>query len=97
MNQAQIMGLVRTLLTMFGSVLVARGVIESGQLNTDVDIIVTAIGGLVTAGSLIWSLWSKTKANTIAAAASLPSVQKIVTDQTTADKQPSVKVVGPAN
>lgn len=97
MNQAQIMGLVRTLLTMFGSILVARGVIESGQLNTDVDIIVTAVGGLVTAGSLVWSLWSKTKANTIAAAASLSNVKQIVTDQPTADKVPSMKVVGPAN
>jgi hypothetical protein len=97
MNQEQILGLVRMLLTAFGSILVAKGVIKPEDLNTTVGILVTSIGAVVTAGTVVWSLYSKTKANQIASAAALPNVKQIVTDQKTADATPSTKVVGPAN
>lgn len=97
MNQEQALALVRMLLTSLGSVLVARGLIEPDQLNSDVGLAVTAVGAAMPVGAIIWSIWSKTRANTIAAAAKLPNVQQIVTDQTTADKVPSAKVVGPSS
>jgi hypothetical protein len=96
LNQQQVLGLARTLLTMAGTALVAKGVISQAELSPDVDIIVTAIGAVSAAGSVAWNLWSKTHKNTIAAAASLPKVQTIVTtDQKTADNVPNDKVIGP--
>ena len=95
MNQDQTLGLVRALLTAVGSILATKGLIDSSAVSTDVSIFMTAIGGVMAAGSLAWNLYSKTKRSTIAAAAKLPNVQTIVTDQKTADALPSAKVVGP--
>lgn len=97
MNQQQILGLVRMLLMTLGSILATKGIIDNASVASDVDLIMTAIGSLIAVGSVAWSIWRNTHKNTIAAAASLPKVQTIVTtDQTTADKVPSAKVVGPS-
>jgi hypothetical protein len=97
MNQEQLLGLLRMVLTMGGTFLVARGYLKPEDLTSTVAVLVTAIGGVVTAGSLVWSLYSKTKANQIASVAALSNVQQVVTDQKTADKTPSTKVIGPAD
>ncbi|KAA0697405.1 hypothetical protein DTW90_18415 [Neorhizobium sp. P12A] len=95
MNQQQILSLVRMLLMAIGSILATYGVVDSTAVSADVDVIMTAVGGVIAAGGLVWGIWQNTHKNTIAAAASLPSVQKIVTDATTAANVPSTKVVSP--
>ncbi|KAA0685987.1 hypothetical protein DTW90_34435 [Neorhizobium sp. P12A] len=97
MNQQQILSLVRMLLMAIGSILATYGVIDSTAVSADVDVIMTAVGGVIAAGGIVWGIWQNTHKNTIAAAAALPKVQTIVTtDQTTADKVPSTKVIGPS-
>lgn len=96
MNQEQVMAVVRMLLTTFGSILATKGVVDATQVTTGVDIMMTAIGSLMAAGTLAWSLWAKTHANTLNTAAALPNVQKIITtSQVAADAAPSDKVIGP--
>lgn len=98
MNQEQTLGIIRAILTAVGSMLATKGIIGSGDVSTDVTIIMTGIGGVTAAGSLIWGIYSKTHAAQIATAAKLPTVAQIVTtDQKTADAIPSTKVVGPAS
>lgn len=93
MNQDQLLSLVRSLVTIGATVLVSDGVIQAADLNTDVGIIMAAVGSLGAAGSLVWGIWSKTHANSIAKVAALPNVTKIVTDPVTASSIPSTKVV----
>lgn len=97
MNQDQTLSLVRAILTAGGTVLATKGVIDSSAVSTDVTIVMTAIGSITALVSLGWGIYRNTHASTIAAAAKLPSVQAIVTDQKTADSIPSIKVVGPAS
>lgn len=97
MNQEQTLGIVRAVLMSLGTILATKGVIGSADVSTDVTIAMTAIGAVSALGSLVWGIYSKTKANQIANAAKLPNVVQIVTDQKTADATPNTKVVGPAN
>jgi hypothetical protein len=97
LNQQQILNLVQILLTAVGGIFAARGYIKPEDVQTTVGVIMTAIGGVAAAAGVIWSIWSNTHKNTVAAAASLPKVQTIVmTDNATAKAVPSDKVIGPS-
>ncbi len=49
MNQEQVLSLIRQILTMAGSALVAKGLVDQTTL-------VTAVGAIATLGSVVWSM-----------------------------------------
>lgn len=55
MDLAVIGSIVRSLLTSFGGALVAKGFIDSAQLDS-------AVGAVVVLFTLAWSIWQKRKA-----------------------------------
>jgi hypothetical protein len=68
----QVLATIRSILLAFGGAAVSKGVIDESTMTS-------LVGGATAAASFGWSLWTHSTTNTIAAAASLPEVQKIVT------------------
>lgn len=94
MNTAQVMSLVRILLGITGSFFVTKYGLDVTQVASATDLVLASAGGLTAAGSAIWGLYRNTHKATIAAAADLPSVTKIVVDDPAkAAAIPSAKVV----
>lgn len=94
MNNQQIMSVIRMLLVAVGTFLGTKYGIDAAQISSVADLVVAAIGAVGIAGSTIWSLYRNTHKATIAAAADLPSVTKIVVDDPAkAAAIPSAKVV----
>ena len=54
MNWEMIAGLLRHLLGFGGAYLVSRGLVDAETLNA-------AIGGVISIGALLWSVWAKRK------------------------------------
>jgi hypothetical protein len=54
MNQDQILGIVRHVLTGVGGVLVTKGYLDDGMLQT-------AVGGLIAIAGVVWSVLAKKK------------------------------------
>lgn len=74
----QISATLRSILLALGGAAVSKGMIDQNTL-------VSLVGGAVSALSYGWSLWGHSTTGIIAAAASLPEVQKIVTTPAIAD------------
>lgn len=83
MDQADILAIVRHVLTAAGGILVTRGVIDDGQLQM-------AIGGVLAIAPVIWALVQKRqqRAAVINAAATGNPVQATATSSTTAGATP---------
>jgi hypothetical protein len=75
---SQISAAIRNLLIFAGGTLVSTGYVDNATL-------VSVVGGIVSLGGAAWSAWGHKTTNVIAAAASLPEVQKIVTTAAIAD------------
>ncbi len=72
MNQDQLLGLVRNLVSLGGGFAIGRGYLTGEQ--------VTLVGGIVGAvAPVLWSYFAHTDAAKLSAAAALPDVKKIVT------------------
>ena len=54
MNQEQVLGIVRHILTALGGVLVTKGVVDEGTMTT-------AVGALATLAGVVWSFIAKNK------------------------------------
>jgi len=74
----QVSATIRSILLAFGGAAVSKGVIDQNTL-------VSIVGGAVSAISYGWSLWNHTTTGTIAAAAALPEVQKIIAPSSISD------------
>lgn len=74
----QVLATIRSVLLAFGGAAVSKGVIDESTMTS-------LVGGVTAAASFGWSLWTHNTTNTIAAAASLPEVQKVVTTPAIAD------------
>jgi hypothetical protein len=74
----QLAATLRSILLALGGAAVSKGVIDQNTL-------VGLVGGAVSALSYGWSLWTHSTTGTIAAAAALPVVSKIVTTSAIAD------------
>ena len=55
MNQEQILGIIRHVLTFGGGLIVAKGYADEGTVTT-------VVGGVITIVGAIWSMWGKKKA-----------------------------------
>lgn len=86
MNNEQIMSFIRQILLALGGGLVTKGYIDNGTLTA-------IVGGLMALGTAVWGLYVRRANGLIASAATVPTVQKIVTDDKTASVVPSDKVV----
>jgi hypothetical protein len=75
---SQISAAIRNLLIFAGGTLVSTGYVDNATL-------VSVVGGIVSLGGAAWSAWGHKTTNVIAAASSLPEVQKIVTTAAIAD------------
>jgi hypothetical protein len=75
---SQVSAAIRNLLIFAGGTLVSTGYVDNATL-------VSVVGGIVSLGGAAWSAWGHKTTNVIAAAASLPEVQKIVTTAAIAD------------
>jgi hypothetical protein len=80
MTMDQITGIVRAVLAMVGGVFVSKGMVSSEVMNW-------GIGGLLTVGATVWSLWSNRPAGLAASTQSLKGVNV----QTTAAAPEAVK------
>jgi hypothetical protein len=74
----QISATVRSILLALGGAAVSRGIVDESTMTS-------VVGGAIAAASFGWSLWGHSKTSIIAAAASLPEVQKVVTTSEIAD------------
>ena len=88
MNFEQVMSIVRQIMLFVGGLLVTKGVLDDGTLQT-------SVGALLTLASSGWAIYTRRNTGLIAAAADVPSVTKIETTSPTAQALPSVKVVAP--
>lgn len=52
MNKEQVLGLLRHVLTFVGGVVIAKGLVDEGQVTE-------LIGGVMTLVGTIWSVWAK--------------------------------------
>lgn len=81
---AQVAGILRVVLAMFGGFLIGKGYITADALSGLTDALnnSSSWGGLIMAvGAAAWSAWSNSKTNLVASTAALPEVQKVhVTD-----------------
>lgn len=77
MNTEQIIGMIRQFLPFIAGVATILGWNKSGQFDALGAAVVAAIGPLMALGSLVWSMVSKTNANLVATAASVPGVSTI--------------------
>jgi hypothetical protein len=75
---SQVSAAIRNLLIFAGGTLVSTGYVDNATL-------VSVVGGIVSLGGAAWSAWGHKTTNVIAAAASLPEVQKVVTTAAIAD------------
>jgi hypothetical protein len=74
----QISATVRSILLALGGAAVSKGMVDESTMTS-------LVGGAIAAASFGWSLWGHSKTSIIAAAASLPEVQKVVTTPEIAD------------
>lgn len=96
MTGEQVASLARTIGTIAGTLLIAKGVTDNAGAAALSNALGEAAGAVFVVGSQVWSLWTKTRSATVAKAAALPGVARVVvTDQKVADAIPSSKVVGP--
>lgn len=52
MNKDQVLGLVRHVLTFVGGIIIAKGLVDEGQVTE-------LIGGVMTLAGTVWSVWIK--------------------------------------
>lgn len=76
MNPEQVVGLIRQFLPFAGGIAAALG--WSAQFDMASNLILQIAGPAATIASVIWSMWSKTHANIVSAAAVVPGVREIV-------------------
>lgn len=89
MSQAQILSLLRQIITFASAYLIGAGYLTNEQAGALGEIIL----GLVPVASFAWALWASRKAGIVNAAAAIPNVTGIqVTTQSFSDKIPSEKV-----
>lgn len=77
MNAEQIIGIIRQFLPFAGGVATILGWNNKGQFDALTAGFLQTIGPVMTFGSLVWSLISKTDANIVSTAAKLPAVATI--------------------
>jgi hypothetical protein len=74
----QITAMIRNVLIFGGGVVVSKGWVDNTTM-------IAIVGGVMSLGGAAWSAWGHSKSSIIAAAASLPEVQKVVTTSAIAD------------
>lgn len=77
MNPVQIEKIVRTFLTVAGTIAMTFGWLTSGQVEGYTAIILQILGPLTTVGTLIWTIVSGTQASQVNAVLAMPEVKKI--------------------
>jgi hypothetical protein len=76
--EPQISAAIRNIMIFAGGTLVTKGYVDNATL-------ISVVGGIVSLGGAVWSAWGHKTTSVIAAAASLPEVQKVVTTPAIAD------------
>ena len=74
----QVLATFRSIMLALGGAAVSKGVVDESTMTS-------LVGGVIAAASFGWSLWGHSTNSIIAAAASLPEVQKVVTTSAIAD------------
>lgn len=78
MDNDQIKGIVRWLLTVGGGFAIAKGWVTKTDWSALVNDILAAIGVLAPMVGLLWSMYDKMRKQRIAAVAALPEVKTVV-------------------
>jgi len=78
MNTEQVMGLVRQLLPVLGTLATTFGWLTPDQVASGTATILAVIGPLMIVASTLWSLFSKTNTAIVSSASAVPNVDKIV-------------------
>jgi hypothetical protein len=89
MNQDQVLSIVRSVLKIGGTLLVAYGYVSDQQW-------ITITSAVIAVAPMVWDMYVHTKQAKLAAVAAMPEVKGIVTTSTVAAETPSPKVVASA-
>jgi hypothetical protein len=79
MNTDQIQMVVRTILTIAGSMLVSKGIISANDLTTLTTLSLAFVGGAFALGSFAWSLYAHSQNAKIASVNAIPGVMVTTT------------------
>lgn len=82
MTQDQIMGLIRQLLPIVGTLLVTFKLMSPESLAGFTDKALLVIGGLMPVISLVWAYFANNKSSILKSAAQMPEVKEIKLDPT---------------
>lgn len=82
MNQEQVMGLIRQVLPIVGTLATAAGLGSPEQIGDLTEKVLAAAGPVLVLGSMAWSMKSKTDKAIVQRAIALPEVKRIETSPT---------------